>query len=32
MKERILALLEQVTDETKLERLYWFVVNLLTRN
>lgn len=31
MKERIVILLEQITDKKKLERLYWYVVHLLVK-
>jgi hypothetical protein len=31
MKDRIVAMLEQITDERKLERLYWYVVHLLVK-
>jgi len=31
MKERIVMLLEQITDKKKLEKLYWYVMHLLAK-
>lgn len=31
MRERILSLIDKITDEEKLERLYWFIVHLIER-
>lgn len=31
MKERIIAMLDEINSEKKLERLYWFVAHLLVK-
>jgi len=31
MKERIIAMLDEINNEKKLERVYWFVMNLLMK-
>jgi hypothetical protein len=32
MKERILALLEQITDESVLESIYWYIERMIVRH